>query len=211
MGASLSRRRLPAPTTAADAEGVTDASRISLVIAALIAAAAPVCFVGLNAHVRAGRSAPRYSQATLPVGLDLPGVVLLDLDRIPGGTRVPPDDPRAIVMTVKDWRMLCIVRAQPVEVRSTSQSSNRNLESSARVAAIDRVDAGGRRCCDGLVSFGGELVDDLRADQPGAADDHELHGRILPVAPSMRWRSAVATGRARLGGRRRAIDSCQVA
>src|SRR5690348_7602783 len=42
--------------------------------------------------------------------------------------------------------------------------------------ACDRVDAGVRRGRYYFVAFVTELVDDLRANQPGAADDYEFHG-----------------------------------
>ena len=47
-------------STATGASEVTDAFRISMVIAAIVAAAAsPLCFIGLGAHIRAHRSARR--------------------------------------------------------------------------------------------------------------------------------------------------------
>src|SRR5262249_27157012 len=52
----------------------------------------------------------------------------------------------------------------------------------------DQVDAGGRRRGDGLMSGCGQLVDHLRADQPGTADDCELHGSHLS------WRAASTPG-----------------
>lgn len=64
---------------------------------------------------------------TLPAGLDLPGVVLLDVERVPAGTTVVLDDNRTIAMTVEDWRTL-----------------NRMIRSTAGVIDyVDRVVAAG--------------------------------------------------------------------
>lgn len=48
----------------------------------------------------------RGNERTLAAGSDFPGVVLLDLDRVPVDTPVDLDDPRSIAMTVQDWRAL---------------------------------------------------------------------------------------------------------
>ena len=53
---------------------------------------------------------------------------------------------------------------------------------------------------DRLVAVLGELVDDLRADQPGAADDDDLHDRPVPVWGDVRNRRTESAYGARLTG-----------
>ena len=54
----------------------------------------------------------------------------------------------------------------------------------------DRVDAEARRGRNSLVALLSELGDDLRADEPGATDDDDLHWLALhlPSGPCHRWR-----------------------
>src|SRR5688572_12189378 len=49
------------------------------------------------------------------------------------------------------------------------------LERRAEALAGGRVDPEPRRCRDGLVPVLGETRHDLRADEPGAPDDDDLH------------------------------------
>jgi hypothetical protein len=94
----------------------------------------------------------------LPAGLDLPGVVLLDVDRVPTATGVVLDDDRTIAMTVQDWRTL-----------------NRMIRSTAGVIDyVDRVVAAG---------VPAELGNEEARYGALALADQKVSGSGFPVLP----------------------------
>ncbi len=53
--------------------------------------------------------------------------------------------------------------------------------------AGDGVDAGGARCGEDVVAGVAEVLDELRADEAGAADDGDVHGRGWGLGTGGDW------------------------